>query len=221
MTPVQVLISDKSEHFQRDVIDALEAGCKWLQPQITNTASREKSIKALVEIKALCRKNEAMLIVEDDTELAQKAETDGVYISNGNSEDAKEARKFLGEGYIIGFAAKDCESIAAAKKAGADYVCIGPFGSGNKAFSLEDLREIATQTREKSLNLPIVVFGEITTDDIAPLMQSGINGIALDAAKCNDKGIGETVRHFLEIRQANRHNHCAGIPAFRVVGAFS
>ena len=199
MTPVQVLISDKSENFQQDVIDALEAGCKWIQVQMSNTANREKSIKALVEIKALCRKNEAMLIVEDDTELAQKAETDGVYISNGNSEDAKEARKFLGEGYIIGLAAKDCESIAAAKKVGADYVCIGPFGSGNKAFSLEDLREITTQTREKSLNLPIVVFGEIKTDDIAPLMQSEINGIALDAAKCNGKGIGETVRLFLEI----------------------
>lgn len=199
MIPVQLFISDKSEHFRQDVINALEAGCKWLQLQFANTANREKSIKTLVEIKALCRKHEALLIVEDDTELAQKAGTDGVYISNGNPDDAKEARKFLGEGYIIGLAAKDCESVAAAKRAGADYVCIGPFGTGDKAFSVEDLSKIAIQTREKSLNLPIVVFGKITTDDIAPLMKSGINGIALDTAKCYDKGIGETLKGFLTI----------------------
>ena len=199
MIPVQLFISDKSEHFQQDVINALEAGCKWLQLQFANTANREKIIKTLVEIKALCRKHEALLIVENDTELAQKAETDGVYISNGNSDDAKEARKFLGEGYIIGLAAQDCESIAAAKKAGADYVCIGPLRTGDKAFSVEDLCKIAIQTREKSVNLPIVVFVEITTGDIAPLMKSGINGIALDATKCYGKGIGETLKGFLTI----------------------
>ncbi len=199
MIPVQILISDKSEYFQQDVIDALEAGCKWLQLQFANTANREKNITALMEIKSSCRKHEALLIVEDDTELAQKAETDGVYISNGNHDDAKEARKFLGEGYIIGLAAKDRESITAAKKAGADYVCIGPSGTGDKAFSVEDLCKIAIQTRKKSLNLPIVVFGEITTGDIAPIMKSGINGIVLDTAKCYSKGIGETLKEFLTI----------------------
>ncbi len=199
MTPVQLFISDKSEHLQQDVIDALEAGCKWLQLQFANTANREKSIKTLVEIKALCRKHEALLIVENDIELAQKAETDGVYISNGNSDNAKEARKFLGEGYIIGMAVKDCENIAAAKKAGADYVCVGPLRTGDNGFCVEDFCKIATQTREKSLNLPIVVFGEITPDDIALLMKSGINGIALDAAKCYGKSIGDTLKCFLTI----------------------
>ena len=199
MIPIQLFISDKSEHFQQDIADALEAGCKWLHIQMTNTANREKSIKTLAGIKALCRKNDALLVIEDDTELAQRTGTDGVYISNGYSEDAKEARKFLGEGYIIGVAAKDCGSIAAAQKAGADYACIGPLRTGDKAFSVEDICKIANQTREKSLKLPIVVFGEITTEYIAPLMKSGINGIALDAAKYHDKGIGNTIKRIMAI----------------------
>lgn len=199
MTPVQLFISDKSEHFQQNVIDALEAGCKWIQLQFANIENREKSIKTLAEIKALCRKHEALIIVENDAELAQKAETDGVYISGGNSDDAKEARKFLGEGYIIGLAVKDCESISAAQKAGADYVCISSIKTGDIFFSIEDFCKTAIQMREKSLNLPIVVFGEIATGDIATLLKSGINGIALDAANYNGKDIGEAIKRFMAI----------------------
>ena len=198
MTPVQLIISDKSGKLRHDAIDALEAGCKWLQVQFATT-NPEKDIKTIAEIKALCCKKEALLVIEDNMELAKKVKADGLYISNGSSETAKKARKFLGESYIIGLAAKDVESIAAAKQAGADYVCAGPFGIGDGNLSVKDLCFIIHEMQKKSLRLPIVAFGDITISDILPIMQSGINGIAFNAAKCNSENIGETIKRFSAI----------------------
>ena len=48
--------------------------------------------------------------------LAQKAEVDGVFNDSANPEVIRDARKSLGEGYIIGVFANNYSSISSAQK---------------------------------------------------------------------------------------------------------
>ena len=138
MTAIQFLIRYKSENYLRKIREALESGCKWIQLQVNDNENNDEAIKAVADIKAMCRKHEAMIIVEGCNSLAQKAEVDGVFNDSANPEEIRDARKSLGEGYIIGVFANNYSSISSAQKSGADYVCVGPFGKSSEALNAED-----------------------------------------------------------------------------------
>ena len=142
MTAIQFLIRYKSENYLRNIREALESGCKWIQLQVNDNENNDEAIKAVADIKAMCRKHEAMIIVEGCNSLAQKAEVDGVFNDSANPEVIRDARKSLGEGYIIGVFANNYSSISSAQKSGADYVCVGPFGKSSEALNAEDYQNI-------------------------------------------------------------------------------
>ena len=197
MTAIQFLIRYKSENYLRNIREALESGCKWIQLQVNDNENNDEAIKAVADIKAMCRKHEAMIIVEGCNSLAQKAEVDGVFNDSANPEEIRDARKSLGEGYIIGVFANNYSSISAAQKSGADYVCVGPFGKSSEALNAEDYQNITTQLHENGQSIPVVAFGEIAVEDETFLVASGIDGVALNAETNCKNGIKETLESFL------------------------
>lgn len=197
MTAIQFLIRYKSENYLRNIREALESGCKWIQLQVNDNENNDEAIKAVADIKAMCRKHEAMIIVEGCNSLAQKAEVDGVFNDSANPEVIRDARKSLGEGYIIGVFANNYSSISSAQKSGADYVCVGPFGKSSEALNAEDYQNITSQLHENGQSIPVVAFGEIAVEDETFLVASGIDGVALNAEANCKNGIKETLESFL------------------------
>ena len=197
MTAIQFLIRYKSENYLRNIREALESGCKWIQLQVNDNENNDEAIKAVADIKAMCRKHEAMIIVEGCNSLAQKAEVDGVFNDSANPEVIRDARKSLGEGYIIGVFANNYSSISSAQKSGADYVCVGPFGKSSEALNAEDYQNITSQLHENGQSIPVVAFGEIAVEDETFLVASGIDGVALNAETNSKNGIKETLESFL------------------------
>ena len=197
MTAIQFLIRYKSENYLRKIREALESGCKWIQLQVNDNENNDEAIKAVADIKAMCRKHEAMIIVEGCNSLAQKAEVDGVFNDSANPEEIRDARKSLGEGYIIGVFANNYSSISSAQKSGADYVCVGPFGKSPEALNAEDYQNITSQLHENGQSIPVVAFGEIAEEDETFLVASGIDGVALNADRKRKNGIRETLESFL------------------------
>lgn len=197
MTAIQFLIRYKSENYLRNIREALESGCKWIQLQVNDNENNDEAIKAVADIKAMCRKHEAMIIVEGCNSLAQKAEVDGVFNDSANPEVIRDARKSLGEGYIIGVFANNYSSISSAQKSGADYVCVGPFGKSSEALNAEDYQNITSQLHENGQSIPVVAFGEIAVEDETFLVASSIDGVALNAETNCKNGIKETLESFL------------------------
>ena len=74
----------------------------------------------------MCKEHDAILILDDHVELAQKLEVDGVHLGKTDMPVA-EARQLLGEAFIIGGTANTFEDVEMHYRAGADYVGIGPF----------------------------------------------------------------------------------------------
>ena len=165
---------------------ALEGGCKWIQLRMKEATPDQVKTIAL-ELKPFCKEHEAILIIDDYVELAKELEVDGVHLGKMDMPVA-EARKLLGEGFIIGGIANTFEDVQALYVAGADYVGIGPFRFTTTKTNLSPLlgidgyHSIIQQMKQANILLPTVAIGAIAYEDIPGILATGINGIALSGA---------------------------------------
>ncbi len=167
---------------------ALEGGCRWVQLRMKEAPLEE--VKAVgLKIKELCKKHEAVFIVDDHVELCKELGADGVHLGKNDMKPA-EARKILGDKYIIGGTCNTFSDIEAVCN-DVDYVGCGPFRftqtKKNLApvLGLDGYREIVWQCRSAGINVPIVAIGGITRSDIEAILEAGPNGIALSGSILN------------------------------------
>ena len=196
----------KYDYFQSAQL-ALEGGCKWIQLRMKESSTEEIESMAL-RIKPLCRQYNATFIIDDHVDICKKTGADGVHLGKSDMPPA-EARKILGDQFIIGGTCNTYEDILAIKHH-VDYIGCGPFRftttKKNLApvLGLEGYREITSNCRSNDINIPIVAIGGITVDDIPDILNTGIDGIALSGAILNaDDPVaeaGRVVRHSRQVK---------------------
>lgn len=180
---------------------ALEGGCRWIQLRMKE-ASPEEVERVALQLKPLCRACGATLILDDHVELARKLETDGVHLGK-NDMPIDQARRLLGETFIIGGTANTFEDVKKHVTAGADYLGIGPFRytttkkNLSPVLGLGGYASILKQMREADIRIPVVAIGGITYDDIPQIMQTGVNGIALSGAILQAENPMEEMRRII------------------------
>ncbi|MGE4309043.1 MULTISPECIES: thiamine phosphate synthase [Bacteroides] len=181
-------ITHETEQFsyREGAFMALEAGCKWIQLRMKDVAV--ETVRQLAEeLKKACENHHALLIIDDYVEVAREVKADGVHLGK-NDMPIEEARKLLGEGFIIGGTANTFEDVKRHYEAGADYLGIGPFRftttkkNLSPVLGLEGYRNIKQQMIEAGIILPAVAIGGITVEDIPAILATGIEGIAMSGA---------------------------------------
>jgi len=160
------------------VEDALAGGARVVQyrDKTTDHARRHAEAAALA---ALCRDAAALLIVNDDVELALAVHADGVHLGRDDAAIAA-ARARLGPDRVIGVSCYDRFELAlAAQEAGADYVAFGSFHpSPTKPAAVRaDLSLLARGRRE--MTLPLVAIGGITPENGRALVVAGADMLAV------------------------------------------
>lgn len=181
-------ITHETEQFsyREGAFMALEAGCKWIQLRMKDVAV--ETVRQLAEeLKKACENHHALLIIDDYVEVACEVKADGVHLGE-NDMPIEEARKLLGEGFIIGGTANTFEDVKRHYEAGVDYLGIGPFRftttkkNLSPVLGLEGYRNIKQQMIEAGIILPAVAIGGITVEDIPAILATGIEGIAMSGA---------------------------------------
>ncbi len=139
----------------------------------------EEYIKTATSINAICRKYDIPLIINDSVIVCKAVHASGVHLglSDGSIE---EARKTLGDDYIIGATAHNLEEAKRAYEQGADYLGVGAaFGSATKM----DASKITTLDMYKEITnnvpIPVVAIGGINYDNVHKLKGLGLSGIAV------------------------------------------
>ena len=96
------------------------------------------------------------------------------------------------------------EDIRLAVERGASYIGLGPYRfTGTKKnlspiLGLDGYRKIIAQCKEAGIDIPICAIGGITLEDVGPLMETGITGIAVSGAIINASDPVEETRRFIE-----------------------
>ena len=146
---------------------ALEGGCRWIQLRMKD-AGKEEILPIATEIRKLCNDCGAIFIIDDHVELVREIRADGVHLGK-NDMPVAEARRILGDEYIIGGTANTYEDVKKHWLDGVNYIGCGPFRYTttkqklSPILGLEGYKEIIRQMRAENINLPIVAIGGITS----------------------------------------------------------
>lgn len=162
---------------------ALEGGCRWIQLRMKDATDDEVRPIALVA-QRLCREAGATFIIDDRVGLVRELHADGVHLGQ-NDMPIREARRLLGDGFIIGGTANTFEQVRTHYESSADYIGCGPFRFTTTkqklapVLGLDGYRTIISEMEATHIHIPIVAIGGITEEDIPDILQTGITGIAL------------------------------------------
>ncbi len=158
--------------------EALRGGSRLLQyrNKESDAAQRLQDADAL---RRLCRKHDALFIVNDDPELAAAVEADGVHLGRDDVSLSR-ARALLGRGAIIGISCyDDWQRALDAREQGADYVAFGAFyPSPTKPHAACAELQLLERAR-RELALPVVAIGGITPENAQPLVDAGADMVAV------------------------------------------
>ncbi len=184
-------------------IEALAGGCKWIQLRMKE-ATADELRDAVKILKPACAEKEAILVIDDHVELVAELDVDGVHLGKNDMPPA-EARRLLGEKYIIGATANTIEDIRAFAAHDVDYVGLGPYRytktkrNLSPVLGIEGYRRIMGACRTEGIEFPVVAIGGITIDDLQPLMEAGVAGIALSGTILNAPSPRETTETIIEM----------------------
>ncbi|MFK8303695.1 thiamine phosphate synthase [Capnocytophaga stomatis] len=162
----------------------LDCGGKLIQLR-WKTTDQIALLELATEVKKHCQKHNALLIINDNPNLAQKVDADGVHLGLQDSSVAS-ARALLGAKKIIGGTANTLQDVLQRIAEGCDYIGLGPFRFTttkeelSPILGMEGYRNIITYLQENKQTFPpIYAIGGIELEDISLLKQTELYGVAI------------------------------------------
>lgn len=177
--------TDKTSYLE-GIRKALAGGCRWIQLRMKGAADDDVE-QIGVEAQRLCREQGATFIIDDRVEMVKRLHANGVHLGK-NDMPIAEARRILGEHYIIGGTANTLDDVARHYRNGADYVGCGPFRFTttkqrlSPILGIDGYKAIVNGMGNHGIHIPVVAIGGITMADIPEIMATGVNGIAISGA---------------------------------------
>jgi thiamine-phosphate pyrophosphorylase len=174
---------------------ALAAGLGILQYREKYLSYPER-LQQAQELRVLCHEHDALLIINDDVELAAEVNADGVHLG-GQDGSIRHARERLRADSIIGSSCYNRLELALeAVGHGADYVAFGRFFPSNtKPGAIQADPELLRPARQ-SLAVPICAIGGITVANGKRLIQQGADMLAVIHDLFASRDIAARVRDY-------------------------
>jgi thiamine-phosphate pyrophosphorylase len=159
------------------VAAAIAGGATAIQYR-NKTASPGLRLEQALALRRLCAAHGAMLIVNDDVDLASAIAADGVHLGRDDATIAA-ARERLGSRALIGASCYDSLVRAeAAVAAGADYVAFGSFfASAVKPDAVRADTSLLSVAKMR-WNVAVVAIGGITAANAGSLLAAGADSVA-------------------------------------------
>lgn len=174
----------------------LDAGCRLLQYRNKAASDCHRQEQA-VALRGLTRRFDALLIINDDLELAQCCEADGAHLGEDDGELAQ-ARLRLGPDRILGASCYQDPGLAQrAIQAGADYVAFGSFFASPSKPQARHARLDLLATAGKAAKRPVCAIGGITPDNAHPLVKAGADMVAVISALYHAPDPAQATRRFI------------------------
>ncbi len=174
---------------------AIQGGCSWIQLRMKD-GIYEDTVRKCATICADECERIVDFCVNDDLEAAVTCGATACHLGKNDIplDIAWEVLKDKLDSnaiFYIGATANTFEDIRLAVERGASYIGLGPYRfTGTKKnlspiLGLEGYRKIIVQCKEAGIDIPIFAIGGITLEDVGPLMETGITGIAVSGAIIN------------------------------------
>ncbi|MDY8135025.1 thiamine phosphate synthase [Aquimarina sp. 2201CG5-10] len=176
-----------------------KAGGRWIQLRLKDV-DMATYLNTALKCREICDQYDAIMIINDNVGVAKAALADGVHLGLEDMNPI-EARKVLGENYIIGGTANTLENCMQHIVDKVDYIGLGPFRHTTTKKKLSPIlgahgyQEILSEIRNQNSEIPIVAIGGIKIEDIETLIQSGVSGIAVSGMLTDQKDLEQKIEN--------------------------
>ena len=174
---------------------ALRGGARLLQYRDKPASDAERRQRA-ASLRDLCREHGALLLVNDDPQLAADIGADGVHIGQSDG-GIQRARQLLGPDAIIGVTCHSDPALARdAAEAGANYAAFGRF---YPSHTKPGAPQAALSILATPLALPKVAIGGVTPDNAPALIAAGADAVAVIHSLFSAADIEAQARRFANL----------------------
>jgi len=185
------------EALQDRVRAAVEGGAGIVQYRDKRPGRAGHRARAGV-LRALTRELGAMLIVNDDPQLAAEIDADGVHLGRDDP-DIIRARRTVGDRLIGISCYNELDRAVSARDRGADYVAFGSFfPSPTKTATVRATPSLLRRARDV-LGIPVVAIGGVTPENGAELLAAGADALAVASAVFGAEDPRAAARRFQSI----------------------
>jgi len=176
---------------------AIQGGARMIQLR-DKLRPRGMLVPLARELKKACTESGALFIVNDYIDLAIASDADGLHIGQEDL-PVEVARKMLPRDKILGSSSATLEEALKAEEEGADYIAVGciyptPSKSPTRLAGLKTLRQV-----KNKVSVPVVAIGGINEDNIAKVISSGANAVAVISAVLGADAVGEASQRLSQI----------------------
>jgi thiamine-phosphate pyrophosphorylase len=194
------VIIDTQVPVAKDEVDAagkaIRGGAKVIQLR-DKRHDRVELFTTAKKLRDLCRKSNALFIVNDYLDIAIASEADGIHIGQEDL-PLSVVRKELAIGKIVGLSTTTLAQARKAEAEGADYVAVGsifpsPTKTSARVVGLEGLHQI-----KQAVSIPVVAIGGINKDNIGEVMSHGADSAAVISAVLTQKDIESATRQLVK-----------------------
>ena len=174
----------------------LRGGCRLIQLR-DKSIDRHRAEKNAAAIAELCNNAGALLIINDNVELASNIPTAGVHIGKHDLPIA-EARRLLGQAAVIGVSCYNQLQLAIdAEKSGATYVAFGSvFPSPTKPAAVQVPTKFISLAKQ-NLNIPVCAIGGININNAKQPIQAGADMIAVISGIFSSKNVQQSTQQLV------------------------
>jgi len=187
---------DDPESFFRAIETAIDGGIRLIQYR-DKSGQRGQIYEYAERLRALSRRSNVSLIINDEVDIAMAVKADGVHLGQDDFPVA-EARALLGEQAIIGLSTHNLNEALDAEKEAVDYIGFGPiFSTETKQSERLPLGIEAIRALCAKVTLPVYAIGGIQESDVQSILSAGAAGVAVASALA---GASKTkIRHWIAV----------------------
>jgi len=176
----------------------LDGGAKIIQLRDKYTEDKAFCQSAKEMLSLVRQYDGAILIINDRVDIALEVKADGIHIGQEDENFYTVLDRVPNE-MIVGVSVDTAKQAIEAEQAGASYIGAGsvfptPSKSDAKIIGINALRDIV-----KSVNIPIVAIGGITSKNIRQVMETGVRYFAMISEVNNAKDITARLKELSEI----------------------
>lgn len=180
--------------WQQVVEQCVQAGGDVIQLREKSLNDREL-LRRAEWIRAACRENQTLFVVNDRPDVAALCDADGVHVGQDEFTVA-EARKILKPEQLVGLSTHCLQQAIEATEAGADYLGVGPvFPSKTKSFEeFPGLALVNSVANSAAVLKPWFAIGGICPERIPALIAAGAERVAVTSAVAGAEHPGDMIR---------------------------
>ena len=186
---LQYITQDHPKYSHEEQVKLVaSSGCDRIQLRMKDVAE-EVYLTTAKNCVSIAHEYGAKLIINDNIKIAQESGADGIHLGLTDT-PTSEARKILGDDFIIGGTANALEDVIH-HAPHCDYVGVGPYQFTSTKKNLIPIvgysgyTEMLTEMGKRDVTIPVIAIGGIGFIDTAFIAPTGAHGIAVSGGIIN------------------------------------